>query len=72
MTNMMTTLFHDIHLSKANLTLYHDGNYFSIASTVSAYSILQMLLRVVADGSTRSLSNAIYDCRSLGIDAAFV
>ena len=31
-----------------------------------------MLLRVVADGRTRSLGNALHDCHSLRFDIAFL
>jgi len=66
----MANLFIDVHLSKDKLTLFRDGNCFLIASTVSAYSLWQMLLRVVADGSTRSLRNASYDHHSSRFDIA--
>jgi hypothetical protein len=61
----------DVHPSKAKLTLFVDSNCFLIASTVSAYSLWQILLRVVADGNTNSLGNALYDRRSLWFDIAF-
>jgi len=67
----MANLFVDVHLSKAKLNLFRDGNCFLIVSTVSAYSPPQMLLRVVADGSTRSSRNALYDRRSSRFDIAF-
>ena len=67
----MANLFVDVHPSKAKLTLFGTGNCFLIASTVSAYSLRQMLLRVVADGSTSSLRNAVYDRRSSRFDIAF-
>jgi len=71
MTDFMANLFVDVHPSKAKPTLFRDGNCFLIASTVSAYSLRQMLLRVVADGSTRSSGSALYDCRSSRFDIAF-
>jgi len=71
MTHVMANLFVDVHPSKAKLTLFRNGNCFLIESTVSAYSLRQMLLRVVADGSTRSSRNAVYDCRSSRFDIAF-
>ena len=71
MTDIMANLFVDVHPSKAKLTLFRDGNFFLIASTVSAYSVRQMLLRVVADGSTKSSRDALYDCRSSTFDIAF-
>jgi len=58
MTDIMASLFVTVHPSKDKLTLFCDGNCFLIASTVSAYSLRQMLLRVVADGSTKSSRNA--------------
>jgi hypothetical protein len=67
----MANLFVDVHLSKAKLTLFRIGNCLLIASTVSAYSLRQMLLRVVADGSTRSSHNVLYDHRSLKFDITF-
>jgi hypothetical protein len=54
----MANFFVDDQVAKAKLTLFRDGNFFLIASTVSAYSLWQMLLRVVADGSNRSSHNA--------------
>jgi hypothetical protein len=71
MIDVMASLFVHIQLSKAKLTLLLIGNCILIASTVSAYSLRQMLLRVVADGRTRSLRNALYDSRSSRIDIAF-
>ena len=67
----MANLFFDVHPSKAKLTLFRDGNCFLIASTVSAYSVRQMMLRVVADGRTRSSLNALYDRHSSRFDIAF-
>jgi len=67
----MGSLFVDVHPSKAKLTLFCDGNCFLIASIVSAYSLLQILLRVVADGITRSSRNAVYDRSSCRFDIAF-
>jgi len=71
MTDVMARLFVDVHPSKAKLTLCRDGNCFLIASTVSGYSLQQILLRVVADGSTRSLRIASYDGRSSRFGIAF-
>jgi len=42
MTDVMASFFIDVHPSKAKLTLFHDGNYFLIAYTVSAYSLWQI------------------------------
>jgi hypothetical protein len=71
MTDVIANLFVDVHLSKAKLTLFVDGNYFLIASTVSVYSLQQILLRVLAEGTTNSLCNTLYDRRSLRFDIAF-
>jgi len=71
MTDVMANLFVDVHPSKAKLTLIRNSNCFLIACTVSAYSLRQMLLRVVANGSTRSSRNALYDRRSSRFDIAF-
>jgi len=71
MTDVMASLFVDVHSSKAKLTLFHIGNCSLIASRVSAYSLWQMLLRVVADGSTRSSRNVVYDRRSSRSDIVF-
>jgi hypothetical protein len=64
MTDVMASLFVDVHPSKAKLTLFSIGKYFLIACTVSEYSLRQMLLTVVVDGRTSSLGNALYDRRS--------
>jgi len=45
----MANLFVDVHLSKDKLTLLHDGKCILILSTVSEYSLPQMLQRVLAD-----------------------
>jgi len=71
MTDNMARLFGDVHASEAKLTLFHVGNCFLIASTVRAYSLRQMLQRVIADGRTRSSSNASLDRRSSRFDIVF-
>jgi len=71
MTEVVASLLVDVQPSKAKLTLFRIGNCFLIASTVSAYSLQQMILRVVADGRTRSSCNALYDRRSSTFDGAF-
>jgi hypothetical protein len=71
MTDVMASLLVDVQPSRAKLTLFRIGNCFLIVSTVSAYSLLQMLLRVVVDGRTRSSHNALYDRRSSRFDIAF-
>jgi hypothetical protein len=67
----MARSFVDVHPSKAKLTFCRNGNGFLIASTVSVYSLRQMLLRVVADGRTRLSRNAVYDRPSWRFDIAF-
>jgi len=71
MTDVMASLFGDVHSSEAKQTLLCDGNGFLFASTVSAYSLQQKLLSDVADGSTRLSRTALYDCRSSTLDIAF-
>jgi hypothetical protein len=71
MTNFIASLLDDVHSSKARQTLFRDGNCFQIAFPVSLYSLWQMLLRVVADGSTSCLRNTLYDRHSLKFDLAF-
>jgi hypothetical protein len=61
MTDIIANLFVDVHPSKAKLTLFLDGNCFLIASTASLDSLGQILLRVLADGNTNWLRNALYD-----------
>jgi len=68
----MASMTIDVHPSKAKLTLFHDGNCFLIASTLRAYSLQQILLRVVADGRTRLLHNAVYDRRKSWCDIGFL
>jgi hypothetical protein len=71
MTDVIACLFVDVQPSRAKLTLFRIGNCFLIASTVSAYSLRQILLRVIGDGRSRSLGNAIYDSRSSRFEKAF-
>jgi hypothetical protein len=61
MTNVMAKLFIDVHPSNAQPTVFLDGTCFLIASTVSGYSLQQMLLAIRADGSTNTLYNILYD-----------
>jgi len=71
MTDCITSLFVDVHPSKAKLTLIRIGYCFLIASTVNAYSLRQMLVRVVVDDRTRSSYDALYDRHSSRFDTAF-
>jgi len=70
MTDVIANLSVDVHPSKAKLTSFVDGNCFLIASTVRVYSLRQILLRVLADGNTNSLRNALCDSRSSKFDIA--
>ena len=71
MIDIITSVFVDVNPSKAQLTLFRDGNYFSITSTVNAYSLGQILLRVEADGSTKLSRNALYDSHWSRFDIVF-
>jgi hypothetical protein len=71
MNDGIADLVVDVHPSKAKLTLFVDSNCFLIASTVSAFSLWQILLRVVADGNTNLPGNALYDRRNWWFDIAF-
>jgi len=68
----MASLLVDVHPSEAKLAVFRDSNCFLITSMVSAYTRQLMLTRVMADGSTRSLCNALYDHRSSRLDIAFL
>jgi len=67
----MASLFIDVHLSNAKLTVFCDSNCFIIVSTVNEYSLQKMLLRVVAGGSTRSLRNFLSDPGHSRFDTVF-
>jgi hypothetical protein len=71
MIDIIAILFDDVHPSKVKLTLFREGNCFLIASTISAYSLGQMLLKVVADRSTRPSCNALYDHHSTRFHTVF-
>jgi len=64
MTDVMASLFMDVHPFKAKRTFCRDDNCFLIAFTVGEYSLRQMLLRDVAEGSTKLSHKALYDRRS--------
>jgi len=70
MTYIMASFSMDVHLSRAKLTLFRNGNCFPIAPTDSACSLWQMLREVVEEGSSRSLCNTLYDCHSSRFDIA--
>ena len=70
MTDVIANVFVDAHPANAKLTLFRDGNRFLIASTVNAYFLQQMMLRFIADGSTRSSRNVSYDRRTSRFDIA--
>jgi hypothetical protein len=59
-TDFIVTLFVDVHLSKAKHNLYLDSNCFLIAFTVTGYYLLQILLSVLVDGRTSSLSDVVH------------
>jgi hypothetical protein len=71
MTDVIANLFIHVHLSKAKLTLFLDGNCYLIASTVRVYSFWQVMLRVLADSNTNSLHIPWYDGRSSRFDPVF-
>jgi len=71
MTDAISNLFVDVHPSNAKLTLFLEGNCFLIASTLSEYSLWQMLLRVLVDGSTSLPRNALNEHLSSRFDIAF-
>jgi ribosomal protein L31 len=48
MSHITASLFVDIHLANAKVTVCCDGNCFLIESTVGVCSILQMVLMVLA------------------------
>jgi len=52
MTDGMAELFVGDHPSTAKLTLFLDGTCILIASSVSAYSLWNLLLSLLADVST--------------------
>jgi len=55
----MADLFIDVHLSKAQLTLFCDGNCSLNVATDNVYSLLRLSLMAVVDGSSSSLRNAL-------------
>jgi len=71
MTDIMAMFFVDGHLSEAKLTIFLDGNCILIASTVSEYSLWPILATVMANGSSSSLHNMLYDCIISRIVIAF-
>jgi hypothetical protein len=71
MTDVIANLFVDVHPSYGKITVFLNGNCFSIESTDSGYSISQMLLKVLTDGSTGSPGDALYDRCSSRLHLAF-
>jgi len=71
MMDCMANLFVDVHLFKAKLTLFLDHNCVLIASTLSEFSLRQMLLSVLANRSTNFLRHALYRRRSSRFDLVF-
>jgi len=58
MTDNIANLFVNVHPSEAKLSSFLDSNWFFIASTVSVYSLRQILLMVLANGNTNPLDKA--------------
>jgi len=71
MTDIVANVLGDVHPSKAKLTLFLASKCFLIASTVSVYSLRQIVLRVLANTNTDSLRKALYECPSSMFDIAF-
>jgi len=71
MIDIMASVFVDDHPLQAKLTSFLDGNCILTASTVSTYSLREMLLSVLAAGSTNSSRNALFDRSSSKFDIAF-
>ena len=71
MTDVNTIFIVDVHPSEAKLTFLLDGDCFLITSTVSQYFFQQMMLRVLADGSTTSPHNGLNHCRNSRLAIAF-
>jgi len=55
----MANLFIEYHSSNPKHNSFRNGNCFIIASTLNEYSLQEMLLKVVAEVSTRLLLNAL-------------
>jgi len=70
MTDVINNLFVAVQQSISKLNVFHDINWFKIAFSISVYSLQQMLLSMHPQGSTNSLSNALYDHRSSKFDIA--
>jgi hypothetical protein len=67
----MVNFFLDVHPSTAILTLFLDGHCFSIASTVTDYSIWQMLVKESVHDTTDVLRKVLYHCHSCKFDIVF-
>jgi hypothetical protein len=68
--HVMVRLLVEVQPPKAKLTFFCDTNCFLIGSTVSAYSLRSMLLRVLGYGFTRSFCKVVCDHCSLRCDIA--
>jgi len=65
MTDIISNLVVDVHPSGAKVTWFLEGNCVLIASSVAVYFHRQMLLTILADGSTNSLRDVLYNyCNS--------
>jgi len=71
MADFMASVFIDVHPFKAKVSLFRNSNCFLVSSIVSAYTLRQMALRLVADWGTRSSRNAFYTRCSSRYDIMF-
>jgi len=71
MMYIVAKLFLNVNPFNAKLTVCLNGSWFTIASTVGEYSLWQMLVRAVADGTTNLLGSALYDHHNCRLDSAF-
>jgi hypothetical protein len=71
MTDVMGSLYVDVHPSEAKLTLLFNGNSVFIASTDSMYSFWQISVTGLADSTTSFELDALCDHHSLMFDIAF-
>jgi hypothetical protein len=71
MTDKIPISLVDVHPSNATLTLFVVGNCFLIASIVREYSLQQILLRVLPDGSIELWHTALNVCCNSRLVIAF-
>jgi len=70
-TIVIANLFSNGHPSDTELTAFINSNCFLIKSGLTEESLQQMFLRVLADGSTTLLHNALYHCHSSRFEMEF-